>query len=163
MITYVKTSYIQHIYQIHCKDWCLEMQKWKDRAQEADHDRAWQGDKHPEIWSRPWPTEEEPWSAPTSSVTPVIRPCHLGHARDRGCDGHCTHISSSSRPWQLRTSGALLLPLFITTVVAHSRHPSPITPVIIKEKEEEHSTTPVTMKNWVCSSHHGSSSRPWPT
>ena len=53
MLTNVKTSYIHYIYQIHCMDYCLEKQKWKKFAQEADHGRARQGNEHPEIWSRP--------------------------------------------------------------------------------------------------------------
>ena len=40
----------------------------------------------------------------------------------------------------------LHFPLIITPVMAPSRCPSPITPVIHMEEDEEHSITPVTMR-----------------
>ena len=120
-------------------------------------------------WQAPWDMvtpvtiRKKAMISPTRPVTPVIRLSDHGHARDRGRDGHCTQNSFSSRPWFSMYECVLHFPWIITPVMAPSRCPSPITPVIHMEEDEEHSITPVTMKNWACSDHHGDSSRPWPT
>ena len=49
----------------------------------------------------------------------------------------------------------LHFPLIITPVMVPSSCSSPITPVIHMEEDEEHSTTPVTMRKIGHNSHHG--------
>ena len=110
------------------------------------------------------------WRAPWDMVTPVtiwkkavISPNKVSHARDSGRDGHCIPFFFYSRPWWVMHGLVLHFPLIITPVMAPSRCPSPITPVIYMEEGEEHPTTPVTTRKWRCSDHHGASSRPWPS